>query len=189
MLGYAAYTFALGGMAAFLPKFLMRVRDLSESQATSWSGLTLVAAGFVGTSVGGWLGDRLLRVTRQAYLWISGVATLAAVPFAVLALVSPAPAIYWAAIALAELLLFASTGPINSAIVNAVAPEIRATAVAVSIFGIHVLGDVPSPVLLGALSDATSLGRAVLIIPVAVLVSGALWTYAAWRPRARAAAG
>ncbi len=64
---------------------------------------------------------------------------------------------------------------------NAVAPGIRATAVALSIFTIHVLGDVPSPTVLGAISDATSLARAVLIIPVAVLLSGAIWTYAAWR--------
>jgi hypothetical protein len=89
--------------------------------------------------------------------------------------------VYWGAIVLAEVLLFVSTGPINSAIVNVVAPEIRATAVAVSIFMIHVLGDVPSPALLGTISDRTSLADAVLIIPVAVLVSGVIWTLAAWR--------
>ncbi|PYO37816.1 MAG: MFS transporter, partial [Gemmatimonadetes bacterium] len=87
----------------------------------------------------------------------------------------------WTAIVLAQLLLFASTGPVNSAIVNVVAPEIRATAVAASIFTIHILGDVPSPTLIGAISDATSLTKAVLIIPVALLVSGAVWTYAAKR--------
>jgi hypothetical protein len=57
----------------------------------------------------------------------------------------------------------------------------RATAVAASIFTIHALGDVPSPALLGVLSDRTSLAQAVLIIPVAVLVGGLIWTYAAWR--------
>jgi len=181
VLGYAAYTFALGGMAVFLPKFLIRVRQLPEGPATLWSGITLALTGFVGTFAGGWIGDRLLRATRQAYLWVSGVATLVAAPVAVVALASPTPALFWSGIVVAELLLFTSTGPINSAIVNAVAPGIRATAVALSIFTIHVLGDVPSPTVLGAISDATSLARAVLIIPVAVLASGAIWTYAAWR--------
>jgi hypothetical protein len=55
----------------------------------------------------------------------------------------------------------------------------RSTAMALQIFVIHLLGDVPSPVLIGALSDASSLGRAVLIVPVAVLVSGLIWTRAA----------
>jgi MFS family permease len=181
VLGYAAYTFALGGMAVFMPKFLMRVRGLPEGTATAWFGVILVATGFVGTAVGGWLGDYLLRFTKQSYLWVSGVATLLAAPISLVALSSPTPATYWGAIVVAELLLFSSTGPINSAIVNVVAPEIRATAMAVSILVIHVLGDVPSPILLGAISDRTSLGRAVLIIPVAVLVGGLVWTYAAWR--------
>jgi hypothetical protein len=44
-----------------------------------------------------------------------------------------------------------------------------------------VLGDVPSPPLIGWLSDHSSLDRAVLIVPVAVLLCGAIWTYAAWR--------
>lgn len=188
VLGYAAYTFALGGMAAFMPKFLMRVRALPEATATSWFGVILAATGFVGIATGGWIGDALLRRTKQAYLWVSGLATLAAAPVALVALTTPTPRLYWAAIVVAEVLLFSSTGPINSAIVNLVAPDTRATAVALSIFAIHILGDVPSPAVLGAISDASSLSRAVLIIPVAVLVSGGIWLYAAWRGE-RGAAG
>lgn len=181
ILGYAAYTFALGGMAIFMPKFLMRVRGLPEVTATFWFGVILAATGLAGTFVGGWIGDYVLRLTKQSYLWVSGLATLVAAPFALLALTSPTPVVYWGAIVAAVVLLFASTGPINSAIVNFVPPEMRATAVAVSIFTIHVLGDVPSPTVLGAISDARSLARAVQIIPLAVIVSGTIWTYAAWR--------
>ncbi len=69
-------------------------------------------------------------------------------------------------------------------------PHIRATAVALSIFTIHLLGDVPSPPIVGAISDALSLTRAVLIIPVAVLLGGLIWTYAAWvESRAEARVG
>jgi hypothetical protein len=56
----------------------------------------------------------------------------------------------------------------------------RATAVALSIFTIHVLGDVPSPSLVGVISDASTLDQAMLIIPAAVLAGGVIWTYAAW---------
>ena len=181
VLGYAAYTFAVGGMGAFMAKFLIRVRALPEATATAGFGAILVGAGFLGIALGGWIGDALLPRTRQAYLWVSGIATLVAAPIALIALTVPAPVVYWSGIVVAEVLIFSSTGPINSAIVNLVAPGIRATAVAVSIFVIHVLGDVPSPTVLGALSDRSSLARAVLIIPVAVLLSGVIWTYAAWR--------
>jgi len=181
VLGYAAYTFAIGALAFWMPAFLERVRGIPKAQATVQFGAIVVVTGFLGTYGGGWVGDRLLRVSRQAYMWLSGGVTLAAAPLTFVALAARAPALYWVAIIVAELCLFASTGPVNSAIVNAVSPHMRATAVALSIFTIHILGDVPSPALVGAISDARSLGQAVLIIPVAIVVSGAIWTYAAWR--------
>src|SRR6266446_2336117 len=180
VLGYAAYTFAIGALAFWTPTFLERVRGIPKAHATVQFGAVVVVTGFVGTYLGGWFGDRLLQASRQAYLWVSGVVTLLAAPLTLVALAAPQPSIYWPAIVAAELCLFASTGPINSAIVNVVSPHMRATAVALSILAIHVLGDVPSPSLVGVISDARSLAQAVLIIPVAVLIGGLIWTYAAW---------
>ena len=177
--GYAAYTFALGGLAFWAPAFLERVRGMSKAEATVQFGVIVVATGFVGTFAGGWAGDYLLKRTRKSYLLVSGWATLAAAPAALVAFVSPNRAVYMSAIVVTELLLFASTGPINSAIVNVVAPEERATAVALSILGIHLFGDVPSPPLIGALSDATSLGTAFLALPAVIALAGVIWLYAA----------
>lgn len=180
-IGLAAYTFALGGIAAWLPSFLERVRGVPHTQASSLPGAILVVTGFIGTFAGGWLGDRLLPRNREAYWWVSGIATLVAAPFALLVFIAPSPGVFWSATVVAEVLLFASTGPINATTVNIVSPSMRATAMAAQIFFIHLLGDVPSPPLIGAISDASSLGTAVLVVPVAVLVSGIVWTYAARR--------
>lgn len=179
VLGYAAYTFGIGGMAFWMPSFLERVRGVPKEAATVQFGLVVVVTGFVGTFAGGFVGDALLKRTKEAYLWVSGVATLIAVPFAFVALTVPGPRVYLPALVVAQLLVFASTGPINSAIVNDVLPWQRATAVAACNFTIHVLGDVPSPPLLGALSDASSLQSAVLLVPVAFLVGGGIWTWGA----------
>src|SRR5881394_735542 len=129
VLGYAAYTFAIGALAFWTPTFLERVRGIPKAHATVQFGAIVVVTGFVGTYLGGWLGDRLLRVSRQAYLWLSGTVTLLAAPLTLVALAAPQPSIYWSAIIAAELCLFASTGPVNSALVNEVSPHIRATAV------------------------------------------------------------
>jgi predicted MFS family arabinose efflux permease len=186
--GYAAYTFALGALAFWMVPFLVRVRNLEKAEAAIGFGAIVVATGFVGTLGGGWLGDRLLRRSEQAYLWVSGLATLAAVPFTAIALRSPDPSVYYGAVVAAELLLFASTGPINTTIVNVVAPSMRATAVAASIFAIHIFGDAISPFLIGAISDALqarglsqaeALAGAILVVPVAVFASGAIWVFAA----------
>jgi predicted MFS family arabinose efflux permease len=179
VLGYAAYTFALGGLAFWMPTFLERVRHVAPDEATTGFGAIVVVTGFLGTFAGGWLGDYLLKYSRQAYLWFAGVITLLAAPCALLALTGASPAVYYPAIVVAELLLFMSTGPINAAIVNVVSPLERASATALSMFVIHLLGDVPSPVLIGHLSDASSLAGAVLIVPVAVAVGGLVWLLAA----------
>ena len=47
----------------------------------------------------------------------------------------------------------------------------------------HLIGDVPAPPLIGRLSDATSLDRAFLIVPVAIVIAGVIWCVAAWRGR------
>jgi MFS transporter, Spinster family, sphingosine-1-phosphate transporter len=179
VLGYAAYTFALGGLAFWMPTFLERVRGIPAVQATTGFGAIVVVTGFLGTFAGGWLGDYWLRSSRQAYLWMSGWITLLAVPFVLVALTAPAPSVYYPAIVVGQLLLFMSTGPINAAIVNIVPATERASAVALSMFTIHLLGDVPSPVLIGYLSDLSSLGSAVLVVPAAVAACGILWLVSA----------
>src|SRR2546428_594219 len=61
VLGYAAYTFAIGALAFWTPAFLERARGIPKAQATVQFGAIVVVTGFLGTYGGGWLGDRLLR--------------------------------------------------------------------------------------------------------------------------------
>ncbi len=179
VLGYAAYTFAIGGLAAWMPSFLERVRGMPRAQATVSFGEIVVITGFAGTFVGGWLGDYCGRFSKAAFLWLCAASTLVAAPFVWLALTTASPSLYLASMIVAQFLLFLSTGPVNAAIVNLVSPFERATAVALSVFSIHMLGDAISPFLIGAISDASSLAQAVKIVPLAVLVSGAIWVVAA----------
>lgn len=189
VLGYAAYTFALGGLAYWMPTFLERVHGIPAARASAGFGAIVVVTGFVGTFAGGWLGDYCLKFSRQAYLWMSGWATVLAVPAVWVALAAASPSTFYPALIVAELLLFMSTGPINTAIVNLVSPAERASAVALSIFTIHLLGDVLSPWMIGRLSDLSSLGTAVMIVPVAVVICAVLWLVAARVGRAPAATG
>src|SRR5271169_4531469 len=179
ILGYAAYTFALGGLAFWMPAFLERVRGIPRSQATVSFGAIVVITGFIGTFVGGWLGDYWARRSKQAHLWISAIATLIAAPFAWLALTTGSTSLYLVCMIMAQLCMFLSTGPINASIVNLVLPTERASANALGVFAIHCFGDVPSPWLIGKISDVYSLAQAVKIVPVAILVSAAIWVMAA----------
>jgi predicted MFS family arabinose efflux permease len=183
VLGYAAYTFALGALAFWTPAYLERARGMARTQATVQFGLIVVATGFAGTFAGGWLADSLRRRTPQSDLWVAGIATLAAVPAVWVAFSSPSRGVSIFALTIAEVLLFLPTGPVNSAILGAAPPGRRATAMALSIFAIHLFGDIPSPPLIGLLSRATSLETAFRWLPGPILVAGMIWCTAAWRGR------
>ncbi|MEO8604184.1 MAG: MFS transporter [bacterium] len=179
VLGYAAYTFALGALAFWTPDFLQRVHHLSQTDSTVTFGATLAATGLFGTLAGGWLADRLRSHTPQADMWVCAVSMLLAAPLTLLVVCAEREAIYLPALIGAQILLFVSTGPVNTAIINGVAPHQRAKAMAASIVAIHLFGDVPSPPLVGWIADRSSLREGMLLIAAAVLVSGILWLVAA----------
>jgi MFS family permease len=181
--GYVAYTFALGGLQLWMPKFLSEVHGLDLARADFLVGSLTVIAGLGGTFLGGYLGDLLSRRMKRGQLWLCGLSSLAGIIPMYLALtVSSAPA-YWIWLFAAEFFLFLSTGPINVVIVDVVPVGMRAMAMAVSIFAIHLLGDAVSPPIVGWLADRNGLASAVLIMPVAIALSGLLWAWTAARSR------
>jgi MFS family permease len=178
VLGYAAYTFALGGLAFFMPTYLERVRGVDLSRADFIVGSVTVLSGLGGTFAGGYLGDWIAARFKHGQLWLCGLSSVAGIIPTWLALTSPAY-IVW--LFIAEFLLFLSTGPVNVVIVNVVPVSMRAMAMALSIFTIHLLGDAISPPIIGWLADVRGLGQAVLVVPIAVAISGVLWAGTAAR--------
>jgi MFS family permease len=170
-LSMAAMTFALGGLAQWLPTFLYRVHSLSVAKGNTLFGAITLLAGITGTLSGGWLGDRLQAKNRKGYLTISGWGFLIGTPIAAYAIMTPFLPGCLAAIFFAEFFLFLNTGPLNTVIVNVTAPEIRSMAFAVNIFFIHALGDAVSPTILGRLSDLWGLRAALMVAPVAILLA------------------
>jgi hypothetical protein len=81
------------------------------------------------------------------------------------------------AIALAAFFLLLNTSPLNAAVINSVGAHIRATALAVNIFVFHLLGDVPSPTLMGYVADKRTLQAAFVLPVIAMVVSSAILFY------------
>ncbi|MGB7556098.1 MAG: MFS transporter [Candidatus Korobacteraceae bacterium] len=175
-LGAAMMTFAIGGLQVWMPTFLTRIRHVPLDRANiSFGGMTVVA-GTVATLLGGWLGDRLLRRTPAAYQLISAIGMTLSIPAIAVAIYFTGPAMY-PAIFLGEFFLLLNTAPLNAALVNSVSARIRATALAVNIFVIHLLGDAFSPTLIGYISDRTNLQIGLMSMIVAVALSAAVLFY------------
>ena len=179
-LAMAAMTFALGGLAQWMPTFLFRMHQLDVARGNTLFGGITVVAGIAGTLAGGWLGDRLQRRRPDGYLLVSGAGFLLALPLAALAIMTDSRQLCLVGIFLAELCLFLNTGPLNTVIVNVTRRRVRAMAFAVNIFFIHALGDAISPTLIGMLSDHWGLRRA-LLATVAAVALAALFCFACGR--------
>ena len=172
-LGMAMMTFALGGMQVWMPTFLSRMRGIPLARANLIFGATVAFNGIVATMTGGWLGDRLLRRTHKAYYLVSAGGMAIALPLMLGAIYLTGPTMF-PSILVAEFFLLINTGPLNAAVVNSVGPHVRSSAIAVNLIAIHILGDVPSPPLIGWISDKTNLQTGFLSAVAAIGLSAAI---------------
>ena len=194
ILGYSAYTFAVGAFSFWAPKFLYARYNLPLSKANFTFGLVTVVAGAIGTAIGGSLGDRAagkgVRATPEGgeqpdhhadrprvtgLLRVCGVSVIAAGILAAAAFLSPSATLFFGLAFLCEIALFVSTSPINAVILRSVPFPLRASAMALSIFAIHALGDLWSPPLGGLLQDYLPVAMAMMSLPIALVVSGLIW--------------
>ena len=175
-LGMAAGTFSLGGVQVWMPTFLSGVRGYTLEAANLMFGKIVVVDGILASLVGGWLGDRLLPRMKSSYYFVSALSMGLGVPVMMVGLFSKGR-LMLPAIAVAAFLLLLNTSPLNTALVNSVGAHIRATAIAVNIFMFHLLGDVPSPTLMGYVADQHSLQAAFVLPVIAMAVSSAILFY------------
>jgi len=175
-LGMAALTFSLGGIQVWIPKFLYSERGYTLEAANFAFGMIIVVDGIIAALAGGWLGDYLLPRMKGSYYLVSAASMLAGVPVMIVALFVKGPMML-PAIGVAAFFLLLNTAPLNAAVINSVGAHIRATALAVNIFIIHILGDVPSPTMMGWVADKRSLQAAFVLPVIAMGISSAILFY------------
>jgi MFS transporter, Spinster family, sphingosine-1-phosphate transporter len=175
-LGMAAMTFSLGGIQVWIPKFLISERHYTLQSANLAFGVIIVVDGILAALAGGFLGDYLLPRLKGSYYLVSAASMLLGVPVMIVALFVKGPLMI-PAIAVAAFFLLLNTAPLNAAVINSVGGHIRATALAVNIFVIHLLGDVPSPTMMGWVADRRSLQIAFVLPIIAMGISAAILFY------------
>lgn len=174
--GQVATTFALGAFSFWGPTFLEKIHGLTTAEANNYFGGLIVVAGFGGTMLGGFAATKWQKHHRAGYAWLLASSVFLAVPVSFLALWVSDAGQAKAFLAVAIFLLFLGTGPVNTLTLETVPVNLRASGMALSIFSIHLFGDMWSSEIVGVLADRWhNLQRAVLILPVALLVAGLFW--------------
>jgi MFS family permease len=181
-LGMTAMTFAIGGIAFWMPEYIHSDRhepDLGKIGLIF--GAIVVVSGLLATLLGGLVGDWLRKYHPGSYFLVAGAAMLMGFPLFLGVLYTdfhPFPSA-WIFVFLACFALFFNTGPTNTVLANVTHPSIRATGFAVNIFVIHAFGDAISPLIIGAIKDNYSLETGFLVVSGMMVVAGVLWLWGA----------
>jgi MFS family permease len=179
-LGYTAATFAIGGIAAWMPYYLEDYRGQPHEESNYVFGLITVVAGLTATILGGITGDRLRSRFPGSYFLVSAGGMLVGFPLFLAVLVTPLPWA-WGLIFLACFCLFFNTGPVNTILANVTHPALRAPGFALNILIIHAFGDAISPLVIGAIADwfhdgqHKNLNAGFLAISGMILLSAVFW--------------
>lgn len=157
--GYTALTFVLGAFATWATVLLVRDKGMTETSAGITLGIVVLLGGATGTFGGGWVADRIAARRHNAYFLVCAVSSFLGIFPMLLALLSNNHFIYLPAIFFAVMLLFVNNAPFHAILISSVPAMVRATAVALNIVIIHILGDVISRAGVGILSDSLKAGN------------------------------
>ncbi len=175
ILGYAVYTFVVGGMAFWMPTYLVRHFAVGLQEANTVFGGVTVVGGILGTLLGGLLADRLERRTGNGYMKTCILGVSLAIPLLIFSFFFHEFHAYAVVLFFIEMALFMCISPLDSAVMSFVRPEIRATAMALNLFALRCFGDGLSRALIGKVSDVYGLQTAVYSFPFVLAVAGSIW--------------
>jgi predicted MFS family arabinose efflux permease len=183
LLNFNAYAFG-----TFLPAFLSRVHGVSLARSGIDTGIVYLLGGVSGGAIAGYLGDFIVHRRKDGRLLCAAILALVAIPFACAGILQPAGSLYLAMAFLAVTYASLTTyyGLVYSAIQDIVAPNQRASAMAIYFMAMYMCGASFGPLFTGKLSDvlahraaalagspsvtetfrAVGLQQAMLVIPV-----------------------
>ncbi|KAF4719437.1 Protein spinster 3 [Perkinsus olseni] len=179
--GYSAFMFAVGGFAYWGPAVIQEIWKASQTVGSMGFGALTVICGILGTLLGGYVLDVMSRklAGRKSRLHVSCILSFvlitASVPFVIPAAWSNSVYLFFALMFIVEFFLFSTTAPTNVAIMEAVPAHLRGQALAISIGVSHILGDFPSPILMGIWNDHIGYRWSLCICGTWLLLCVVLW--------------
>ena len=155
-LGYGAFTFGNGALTFWMSEFCTQVYPSLSLKSVDMSvGLTVALAGVVGTYFGG----ILLKMAGPSVFnscVLSAVEVTVGSMIVTSAIAASTTLSYGGFLAIFGLggaCMFLTTSPVNLALLESVHPDDRSLSMAMSIVVMHLVGDMPSPMISGLLWD------------------------------------
>lgn len=152
-LGSAVASFVGYGVGQYLNSFLIRTHDLNILQASQLTGVVLGMAAAFGTFFAGWLADKVVKRHPNALAWLPALGFFVATPFYLVGYMSPSLWVGVPFLVVGAITHYFYLGCMYASIQGVAPPRMRATATAVLLFIVNILGYGLGPPVIGALSD------------------------------------
>ncbi len=157
-LGAATQAFVGYGSIAWMPSFLVRTHDMSYGEVGTALGLIIGIFGGLGTFFGGYLGDRLGKENVRWYMLVPAIGFLVTVPFGFLVFSVDSLMLALLFYTVPAFLVNLYTGP-TFGMTQSLAPlAMRASASALLLFILNIIGLVLGPTTVGIISDLLQSG-------------------------------
>ena len=151
--GAALHAFYGYGASAFIAAFFTRSHGIPSGELGTWLAVLGFTGGVAGTYLGGYLSDRLAHRDPRWHMWVPAVATAIYIPFAFLLYLWPDGRTALLLSLPGSFLGGMYLGPTFAMTQSLVPPRMRATATAILLFIINLIGLGLGPQAVGILSD------------------------------------
>jgi predicted MFS family arabinose efflux permease len=169
LLGGVITAFSAGALIVWMPQFVTDVRQFRPRDAGLYIGAVGVTGGLLGVVTGSYLADWLYARWPWGRMAIIGVGLILSCPFVTLSLYTTNDVAMMIYFFLGIFVMVWYTGPIIAVIHDVVPADVKATAQALYVLLIHLLGDTFSPAIVGKLADLHNL-QVALLLPATINV-------------------
>jgi predicted MFS family arabinose efflux permease len=172
------HSLAFTGSSTWNAPFLARVHGMQPGEigtALAFGSASFMLAGILAA---GWATNRLVVRDARWTLWTPGLATIAVAPFTLAFLFAPSRDVALACLAPAAFFTGFGTPGMHAATQALARPASRATAAALNLMALTLIGTGVGPALVGVLNDALagSFGAGAIRVSLALVAATAVWS-------------
>ncbi|TRZ50699.1 MFS transporter [bacterium] len=173
-LGFAGVIFVTTSLVTWLPTYFHRVGGLPVDQASIKASIVMLCS-MVGFFVGGFMSDAWVKKRLNSRLIYCAITTIISALLAFIAFSLFEGNIQYAVLLVMGVLITAFVPAAAAVTQEVIHPGLRAQSWALAIVFQNLLGGGLGPIVVGAISDATNLQTALLVLPASLVISAGLF--------------
>jgi MFS family permease len=172
--GMAGVVFTTTSLITWLPTYFHRVQGMAEGPAGMKASMVMLLA-IVGAPLGGYFADRWRRKKVNARLLVPSITSFLSAILMFLAFSIFDGQMQYLVLLSVGISVTAFIAAATAVTQDVVHPGLRAMSYAIAVIIQNLLGSMPGPIVMGAISDATDIHTAFKFLPISLLLSTALF--------------